>query len=115
MSDIVSAIEGIGKSFEQFKEINDKRIEEERKGNEARAKELAAALEKVSAELTDNTKKKAELEKRIALQGDRLELLEAINDRPKASVHDRAKSEYKDAFVGLIRSGIENPTNAQKI
>lgn len=105
MSDIVTAIEGIGKSFEDFKKINDQRIEEERKGNESRAKELSAALEKVSVELTDNTKKKAELEKRIAMQADRLELLESLNDRPKASIQEKMKSEHMDLFVKWIRSG----------
>jgi HK97 family phage major capsid protein len=114
-TNIVDAIENIGKSFEAFKEINDKRIEEERKGNEARAKELAAALEKVSAELTDNTKKKAELEKRIAMQGDRLELLEALNDRPAASLQEKAKSEYKEAFVDLVRRGLDDPGCVQRV
>lgn len=104
-NELFAAIENVGKSFETFKEINDKRLEEERKGNEARAKELSAALEKVSADLTDNSKKKAELEKRLAMQADRLELLEALNDRPKATIQDKIKSEHKDNLVKWIRSG----------
>lgn len=106
---LFEAIEGIGKSFEEFKKINDQRIDEERKGNEARAKELATALEKVSAELTDNSKKKAELEKRIALQQDRLELLEAINDRPRQTVQEKARGEYRDVFIDMVRAGLEDP------
>jgi len=106
---LFEAIEGIGKSFEEFKKINDQRIEEERKGNEARAKELAAALEKVSAELTDNSKKKAELEKRIQLQQDRLELLEAINDRPRQTVQEKAKSEYREKLISFVRTGLDDP------
>jgi HK97 family phage major capsid protein len=102
---LFTAIEGIGKAFEQFKQVNDQQIAEERKGNEARAKELAQSLEKISAELTDNTKKKAELEKRIAMQADRLELLEALNDRPKATIKDKINSEHKDNLIKWVRSG----------
>lgn len=63
------------------------------------------SLEKISAELTDNTKKKAELEKRIAMQADRLELLESLNDRPRASVQDKLRSEHKANALRWIRSG----------
>jgi HK97 family phage major capsid protein len=114
-TELFQAIEGIGKSFETFKDINDKRLEEERKGNEARAKELATSLEKISVELTDNTKKKQELEKRIAMQNDRLELLETLNDRPKASVQEKARSEYREEFTALIRSGLSDSERIKNI
>jgi HK97 family phage major capsid protein len=115
-TELMEAIALVGKSFETFKEVNDKRIEEERKGNEARAKELASQLEKISAELTDNSKKKTELEKRIAMQAERLELLEALNDRPKATVQDKIRSEHKSNLISWIRSGGSDigAVNAQK-
>lgn len=104
-AEMVELIEKIGRGFEEFKQVNDKQIAEERKGNEARAKELSVALEKISAELTDNTKKKQELEKRIAMQSDRLELLESLNDRPKATIQDKIKSEHKSNALAWVRSG----------
>jgi len=114
-TEIFEAIEGIGKSFEAFKDINDKRLDEERKGNEARAKELAAALEKVSEELTDNSKKKEMLEKRIAAQSDRLEMLEAMNDRPKGTIQDKIRSEHKEVFMSWLRSGGKDSESERKI
>jgi HK97 family phage major capsid protein len=98
-------IEDIGKGFKQFREVNDKRLEEEAAGNKARAQELSESLEKINDKLTDDTKAKEILEKRIAQQTDRLEILEALNDRPRASVQDRLRSEHKDLFERWIRSG----------
>ena len=98
-------IEGIGKGFDDFKKVNDQRLDEESKGNAARAKELAESLDKISDKLTDDTKQKEILEKRMVQQADRLEILEALNDRPRASVQDRMRSEHKDLFERWIRSG----------
>ena len=98
-------IEDIGKGFAQFREVNDKRLEEEAAGNKARAKELSESLDKINDKLTDDTKQKEILEKRIAQQTDRLEILEALNDRPRASVQDRMRSEHKDLFERWVRSG----------
>ena len=102
---LVEVIENIGKGFEEFKKINDDRLDEEAKGNEARAKELSEALDKISTKLTDDTKKKELLEKKLALTSDRLELLEALNDRPGTSIKDRMYGEHKDLFERWIRSG----------
>ena len=98
-------IEGIGKGFDEFKKVNDQRLDEEAKGNAARAKELAESLDKISDKLTDDTKQKEILEKRMTQAADRLEILEALNDRPRASVQDRMRSEHKDLFERWVRSG----------
>ena len=101
---IIEAIEGIGKSFDEFKKVNDQILAEERKGNEARAKELQATLDKISDELNQHQKNKEILEKRLATQQERLEIVEALNDRPRATVQDRLRSEHKDVFERWIRS-----------
>ena len=51
-SKLVDVIESIGQNFEEFKRVNDQRLEEERKGNEARAKELSETLEKIGDQLS---------------------------------------------------------------
>lgn len=104
-NEMFELIEKIGKGFEEFKTINEQQIAEERKGNEARAKELAASLEKVSNELNDNSKKKEILEKRISQYADRIEILESLNDRPRATVQEKMKGEHMDLFLKWVRSG----------
>ena len=102
---LVEVIDNIGRGFEEFKKINDQRLEEERIGNVARAKELSDSLEKISDKLTDDSKQKEILEKRLAQASDRLEILEALNDRPRSSIQDRMRSEHKSLFERWIRSG----------
>ena len=104
-SKLVEVIENIGKGFEDFKKVNDERLDEERKGNEARAAELAETLDKISIKLTDDTKKKEALDRKIGMQADRLELLEALNDRPSMSIADKLQNEHKELFERWVRSG----------
>jgi HK97 family phage major capsid protein len=104
-SEMITAIEGIGRAFDEFKKTNDQRLEEERKGHEARAKELSETLDKIGEELTTQSKKKTELEKRFSMLSERTEMLEAMNDRPKATVQDKIRNEHTDLFLKWVRSG----------
>ena len=102
---LIEAVEGIGKSFEEFKKVNDQRLAEEAAGNIARAKELSDTLEKISAELSNHQKNKEVLEKRLASQAERLEIVEALNDRPGKTVQDKIKDKHLELFLKWIRSG----------
>ena len=105
MSEIMQAIEAVGKSFADLKETNERMLAEERAGNEVRAKELKTALDKISDELGANVKAKDLLEKRLATMQDRIEIVEALNDRPRATIQDKIRSEHKDLFLRWVRSG----------
>ena len=105
MSEILSAIEGIGKAFEELKKTNDQMLNEERKGNEARAKELSGVLEKISADLDAKSKDKEILERRLATQQERLEILEATTSRPGKTLKEKVEGEYKTKWLEWMRSG----------
>jgi len=102
---ILSAIDNINVAFEEFKTTNDERLEAEAKGNEARAKELSEKLSRIEIDIALQEKKKRDAERRAEVFDDRIDILEALNDRPKGSVQDKVRNEYKDAFMGFIRSG----------
>lgn len=104
-NEILSAIENVGKSFEDLKATNAKMLDEERKGNESRARELRDAIEKISETLDASVKAREVAEKRQATLQDRIEILEALNERPRATIQDRIHSEHKDLFVKWLRSG----------
>lgn len=103
-NEIMQAIEAVGKSFADLKETNERMLAEERAGNQARAKELKDSLDKISDELGNNVKTKEILEKRLATMQDRLEIVEALNDRPRATIQDKIRSEHKDLFFRWLRS-----------
>src|SRR6185369_15061421 len=98
-------IANIGKAFEEFKKVNDQKLEEEKKGNETRAKELSATLDKISADLDASRKAKDILEKQFTAQKDRLEILEAAADRPTNTIQMKIKNQHKENFLKWIRSG----------
>jgi HK97 family phage major capsid protein len=104
-ADIAGLIEKIGRGFEEFKAKNDQMLAEEAKGNQARAKELSEALDKINQQISDDSKRKELLEKRIATASDRIEMLEAMSDRPRATLSDKVRSEHKDNFLKWVRSG----------
>jgi len=102
---LVDVIENIGVNFEEFKKVNDQRLKAQEDGQEARAKELSESLERISDKLTSDTKQKEILERKLSAASERLEILEAMNDRPRASIQDRMRSEHKDLFERWVRSG----------
>jgi len=102
---ILGAIEQINTAFEEFKDTNDAKQEAEAKGNEARAKDLAEQLARIEVDIQDGEKKKREGEREKSIMDERIEILEAMNDRPKASIQDKIHSEYKDAFIDWFRAG----------
>ena len=80
---IMEAVDKIATGFEEYKRVNDAREAAEAAGNMARAKELQATLEKINDNISDHEKNKAILEKRLAQQQERIEIVEALADRPQ--------------------------------
>ena len=104
MSEIMSAIEQVAKSFEEMKKTNDAMLKEERAGNSARAAELKQALDKISDDLSTHAKAREIAERRHATMQERLEILEAVNSRPGKTAEDKIRSEHKDLFFRWVRS-----------
>ena len=102
---IVKVIEDLNGAFEEFKKTNDERLEAEAKGSEARTRELTSKLDSIESEITDLSKKKKELEAKESQLKERVELLEAVNDRPRGTIQDKINDEYKSAFEIWMRSG----------
>ena len=105
---ILGAIDNINAAFEQFKTTNDERLDEESKGNKARAKELGEQLDRIEEDITKGEKAKKEAERKEGITQERIEILEAANDRPKGSIEDKIKDEYKTHFMTYMRSGLQD-------
>lgn len=112
---ILGAIDQINTAFEEFKTTNDKRLDEEAKGNTARAKELGVQLDRIEVDIADGEKKKRDSERQADIMSERVEILEALNDRPKATLAEKVHGEYKDAFVNWMRSGMRDVQAEQKM
>lgn len=102
---LTEVITEIGKGFEEFKKVNDEKLAEEAKNNMTRSRELSETLDKISAALNEHQKSREILERKLATQQERIEIVEAVNAKPGKTMGDRIKGEYKDAFMRWMRSG----------
>jgi HK97 family phage major capsid protein len=115
MATLQETIDKIATAFEEFKKTNDARLEAVKTGNESKATELNAKLEKIDKDLAQFTelKKKIELEQQV--QKDRIEELEAKASSPGKTAAQKRRDEYKDCFVDWLRNKGQGPVQEQKL
>ena len=101
---IVDAIDNINSAFDEYKKVNDERLEAESKGHEARARELDEKLSRIEDAISEETKAKKIAERELEIQRERLEILEATSRTPGKSVEEKASKEHKNAFLDAFRS-----------
>jgi len=100
---IVEAVEKINELVTEERRINDERYEALEKGNEARAKELDIQLERVGEDIIKAEKSRKEVERKYTMMQERIELLEAANDRPGKTLAEKADEDYKEKFLRAFR------------
>jgi HK97 family phage major capsid protein len=100
---ILGAIDNINTAFEEFKKTNDERLEAEEKGNEARAKELSEKLERIEDEITKEQKRRKDEERKASIMQERVEILEAANDRPGKTLDEQKSEVYEEKFLTALR------------
>lgn len=103
---IVEAVEKVNEAFDEYKKVNDERLDAESKGNDAKARELGEKLERIEVDIAASEKAKKDAERKQALIDERIDILEAANDRPTKSVEENVKNEYKEHFLTFMRSGM---------
>ena len=101
---LTTAVEELNQLIADERKMNDERIESLEKGNDARAKELDMQLEGVAKDIAEAQKKRKEEERKFSMLSERVDILEAVNDRPGKSVEQKAAEAHKDAFLDAFRS-----------
>jgi len=104
MNPLTQAVEELNKSLTDERKTNDERYDALEKGNEARAKELDVQLEAIAETISKSQKKVKEEERKNAIMAERLEILEAVNDRPGKTVEAKAADAHKKCFFDAMRS-----------
>jgi len=112
-AELKGAIESLGSSWEAYKKANDERVAKLAKGESVA--ELDAKLAKIHADVEASVKAKSDLEIEMKAQRERIEELEAATRLPGAAATEKAKSEYKDAFLGYLRSNGQDPQAERKL
>ena len=108
LSDIMDRINEINTVFVDATKTNDKRLEELAKGNEARANELQQTLDKQNSAITALTKQRDEMHRDMVQMKERVEIAEALIDRPKGTPEERLDNEHKTTFFNALRKGFQD-------
>ena len=114
-AEIKAAIDRQGEAFEEFKKVNDQRLEAVKSGHEGRAAELGTKLEKIEKDVQHFAELKRSLEVEQQLQRERLEELEAKASSPGRTAAQKRQDEYKSVFVDWLRNRGQSPNHEQKM
>lgn len=101
---LTTAVEELNKLITDERKMNDERFEAKEKADDARVKELDKQLEGIGLDILEAQKKRKEEERKYTLLSERVDILEATNDRPGATVEEKAAGAYKDSFFNAFRS-----------
>jgi HK97 family phage major capsid protein len=112
---IKDAIDKQGKAFDAFKQVNDDRLKAVESGNESKAKELSEKLARIESDVSKFGEIKKSLEVEMELNRERLEELESRQKSPGKSASEKLKDEYKENFVGWVRSQGKSTEHALKM
>mgnify|MGYP003339500785 FL=1 len=113
--EIKKAIDDTATAFEEFKKTNDQRIEALKTGNESKAAELDKKLERIEADIKAAVLKKDEAMRELEFMRERIEELEAKGLNPGKTGGSKAANEYKDAFIGWMRSRGQSVEHERKM
>ncbi len=113
--EIKQAIDATATAFEDFKKVNDQRIEALKSGNESKAKELEQKLDKIGADVAKHAELKDALYKEVELNRERLEDLESRAKSPGKTAAEKLKDEYKSNFIDWMRNKGQSPVHEQKM
>lgn len=113
--EIKAAIDKIGEAHEEFKKVNDQRIEAVKTGNDAKALELTAKLEKIEKDLSGLTALKKNVEQEMEFQKERIEELESRAKQPGKTAEQKMKDEHKSAFIAWVRNKGQDASAEQKM
>jgi HK97 family phage major capsid protein len=105
---IMEAIDDINRSFMELKKVNEQKESAAAAGNIARMTELQVTLDKINDEIGSFQKNKEILERKLAMQQERIEIVEAVNARPGKTAAAKIHDEHKQLFTRWIRSGGED-------
>lgn len=113
--EIKQAIDQTAIAFEEFKKTNDARIDALSKGKDGLAKELESKLSRIEADIKTSTETKAAAERELQFLRDRVEEIEAKGQSPGKSPQQKVVDEYKQAFMGWVRSRGQSPESESKM
>lgn len=105
---ILEKVDEVAKLHEDFKKVNDDRLSKMEKNQESRAEELDQQLTKLNEALTKAIKERDAVIKEQKVNRERIEILEALAERPKSTPQEQMEDEYKTLFIEGVRTRFQD-------
>ena len=113
--DVKNAIQEMGSTFEEFKKVNDERLEKLEKGEgTAYVDEKLAKMEAKMDSYEDINQKLTTAEANAENIKSQLEKLETVVKRPNSGFESKQVDEYMEAFDRYCRKGLEGLSDTEK-
>jgi HK97 family phage major capsid protein len=105
---ILDKIDEFGAAVEAMRKANDESLAELKKGNDSRAKELEIQADRANKKIDELTKVISSMTRDYEEQKTRLELVEALADRPKGTPAEQLEQKHLQTWVKFVRAGMNN-------
>jgi HK97 family phage major capsid protein len=112
---ILEEMQKLGETVTQFQQTNDERLEAIEKGNDGLARELDEKLTKMGKDWDLAQAKIKSLETDLEKERARVEIVEALLERPNKSPQEKAVEEYNQLFHSAIRKQFKDQSINQKL
>jgi len=107
-NEILQKIDEFGEAVAQMRKAHEESVAELKKGNEARGKELEIQADRWNKKIDELLKVTSALNKENEAQKTRLEILEALSDRPKGTPVEQLEQKHTQAWLKSLRSGFKD-------
>jgi HK97 family phage major capsid protein len=107
-NEILQKIEEFGEAVAQMRKANDESLAEMKKGNESRAKELEIQSDRWNKKIDEAMKSINGLNKENEAYKTRVEILEALADRPKGTPTEQLEKKHLQTWLKFVRSGMKD-------
>lgn len=105
---ITEGFDKINQLITDERKMNDERYDALEKNDEARAKDLDLQLDRIGTDIVEAQKQYKEDGRKAALLAERVDILEAMNDRPGKTQSEKFHDEHKEAFIDAMRGAFRN-------
>lgn len=105
---VTEAFDAVNKSLADMRKDNDDSLKALNDGNSVKFRELQEKCDKQEVQVTELVKARNDITRKFELQAERLELLEAMADRPKGNVIKKMVDEDMVHFEKWFRSGFRD-------
>jgi HK97 family phage major capsid protein len=106
---IVDKMQEIGEAVDAMRKANDASIAKLEQSDASRAAELKQQSDRANAHITSLQKQLKEFQDREEAQKTRIEILEAIAERPKGTPSEQLERKHLQAWVKHVRGGMKDP------